>query len=166
MKATLKTQHCKDWYEANELMERLDRKEIEHSSFAVPHSEAYIVAWAELSTTKQTLSITDWQLTECPEEVAENEKSEYQLNVEVGNQTYVDILDSSEEPVLGFVLEINKGVPALHIDTDGGDCVIHLHKTPVGIVITPDNPSVVIEQAERSKFTYDQDDSLLAHNQF
>ncbi len=163
MKANLKTQQCKDFAEAAALVNELNSKGLENSSFPEPGTDAFTVVWSELSTNKQTLTITDWMFNEIPEEVAEDEKTEYQLNVEVGNQTYVDIIDSStDEPVLGFVLEINKGVPSLHLDTDGGDCVIHLHKTPDGLVITPDNPSVMINQAESSKFTYEQNDSLIA----
>ncbi|CAH1593248.1 hypothetical protein THF1C08_320128 [Vibrio jasicida] len=64
MKANLKTQTFDDWNAANDFMKKLDAKGLEHTAFPVPNSTDYVVAWAELSEDKQSLTIKDWAISD------------------------------------------------------------------------------------------------------
>ena len=88
--------------------------------------------------TKTTRHMVDWRIPEgTPLESTEHDKP-YTVNVEVGNQSFVEFIDSEKEPVMAVMIEVNHGTPMLHIELEGGDTLIHIHKTDKGLVFTPD----------------------------
>jgi hypothetical protein len=162
MKANLKTQTFDDWNAANDFMKKLDAKGLEHTAFPVPNSTDYVVAWAELSEDKQSLTIKDWAISDAPESIETHQLKPFNMDIQIGNQTYVDIFDAeSSQPVLGLVIEINQGVPALQVDMDGSDCIFRLHKTSEGLLVTPEFPLVTMKAAEPCTLTNNQDLSMI-----
>ena len=101
----------------------------------------------------QSLTMTDWD--EC------KSQHEFKADIRIGNQTAIEIIDAGGEPIMGFMLEINKGVPALHIDTDGGDAVLHIHKAQGGLVLCPDGVDQRFESAIMDEFSYNDYRALL-----
>ncbi|MNF13992.1 hypothetical protein D3C80_2160330 [compost metagenome] len=61
------------------------------------------------------------------------------------------------------MLEVNQGVPALHI-SDGQNCALHLHAAHGGIVITPDASDGRFDDAPVDRFSYQQKAMLIAFN--
>ena len=106
-------------------------------------------------------SMQDWRIDVGEEAVGEvvpdDERQVYQVTVQVGNQTAIEIVDAQGEPSLGVMIEINHGVPAVHIDADGSDSLVHIHKAQGGIVLTPESK---FQQAEVDKFAYNETNSL------
>lgn len=114
---------------------------------------------------KQTTDIInqtmeDWRICEGGP-VEDNERTRYNTELTIGNQIYVEITEENGEPCMGFILEINHGVPALHIDVDGGNCIVHIHKTKEGILLTPDYSEAIFETPEMSKLSYNDPRTLL-----
>lgn len=63
-------------------------------------------------------------------------------------------------PNLSLFIEVNKGVPAIHIsDTFYGDMQLHLHATQDGLYISPET-NTPLEPADKNHFTYNQSNSL------
>ncbi|MEZ8733771.1 hypothetical protein [Vibrio sp. 10N.239.312.D08] len=166
MKPTIITKNVPNWKAAQELMNDLEAKGIDHTSFPVPMSGAFNVVWAQLSKDESmTVPLMDWQMFESPDECEEDQKTKYSMDISVGNQTYIDISNAdTQEPVFGFILEINKGVPALHLDTFGSDAKLHIHATKEGLILSPDFPSVKFKQAPVSKYSYNEDLSLIVED--
>jgi hypothetical protein len=107
----------------------------------------------KVSEEKIKFSIKDW----------DEDSSQHEFNVElrIGNQTSVEIMDASNEPVMGLILEINKGVPAVHIDIEGSDPVIHIHKAPNGLVLCPDSSESCFESAPCNEYGYNDSRAIL-----
>ena len=85
----------------------------------------------------------------------------YTATAYLGTQSTLEIMDEHGDSSLGLAIEIDKGVPTIHINIDGGDSVLHLHKSPKGLVITPDNREVTINSAELDRYSYNDHRSLV-----
>ena len=76
-----------------------------------------------------TIGVRDWQL-------AKENPPTHELSVRAGNQTHVRLADDAHE--LALIIEINEGVPAVHVYVDDEDAALHLHQDDNGeIVVTP-----------------------------
>lgn len=111
----------------------------------------------------QTLdfSMVDWRVPENTDLEEIGDDRCYSVTAYIGNQCALEFLDDKGEPRLGLMLEINHGVPALHIDVDGGDALLHIHATNGGLVLTPDNYSSRFQSAELNRFSYNDKSSVL-----
>lgn len=100
-----------------------------------------------------SFTMTDW----------DENKPQHEFTAEIrgGNQPSIEIVDADGEPVMGFIVEINKGVPAIHIDTDGGDALLHIHKAHDGLVLCPDSNDDHFEAAPIDQFSYNDQRALL-----
>lgn len=102
---------------------------------------------------KLTKHVVDWQVAG-DEEVEEILTSPYQLNIDMGNQTGLEVIDMKGEPVMGVLFEINRGTPSLHVEIDGYDTLIHMHRIKGGLVITPDRNSNYFEKPSKEELVY------------
>jgi len=114
-----------------------------------------------MDTQKLNFQMNDWRLLEGEPLDSEQDGTVYDVSAYIDNQTSFELFDKEEEPVLGFVFEINMGVPALHIDIGGGDSILHIHMAHDGLVLTPDDDRVTFETAEPDRFAYGGSRSLL-----
>ena len=73
-------------------------------------------------------------------------------------------VDETGEPCLGVLLEINHGVPALHLNVAGGDTILHIHAAQGGLVMTPDHSGIQIDCAEPDRYAYHDGTSLLVRS--
>ncbi|SUY92843.1 Uncharacterised protein [Buttiauxella agrestis] len=98
------------------------------------------------------LQLHDWLHTqeECPG---------YTFTFTSGNQPAIE-LSRDGETALGLLIEINNGVPALHIDT-GGDTLLHIHAAHGGLVLSPDSPHMQYRQSPVDLFSYGHEALLL-----
>jgi hypothetical protein len=97
--------------------------------------------------------MVDWRIAE-GESVPDAYKVGYTAKVDIGNRIVIDINDNNGEPSIGLLIEINRGTPALHIDLDGGDNLIHIHKGQGGLVITPECKDATFDSAELDDLSY------------
>ncbi|MFV1269825.1 hypothetical protein QMK95_29340, partial [Klebsiella pneumoniae] len=64
-----------------------------------------------------------------------------------------------------LLLEINHGVPALHLNGSGGDTLLHVHAAQGGLVLTPDSSGVLFQRAGCDRYAYRDQNSLLVKEQ-
>jgi len=93
--------------------------------------------------------VRDWRLSEVvrEEDIPAEDRGTFELTHDAdikGQQHYMTIA-SKECPGFGadLVLEVNRGVPCLHITNDiAGDTVLHVYFTKDGITLVPEDPTV------------------------
>jgi hypothetical protein len=110
-------------------------------------------------TSEINLEMVDWCSSEG--DIPDADKGNYKVKYNIGNQAAVELVDESNEPVFGFMFEINNGVPALHIDLDGGDAVLHIHKAHDGLILTPNSINDRFSTAPCDRYSYNDPSSLL-----
>ncbi len=115
------------------------KKLLEVSEDANIEAEKEMIGWEVMESSY----ISKEEQTNYPEHY----QKRYHAQVTVGNQISIDIKDEQNEPSIGMMIEISCGTPAIHIDLDGGDNVIHIHKACDGLVVTPET-NVTIEECE------------------
>lgn len=94
----------------------------------------------------------DWRLNEEP--LPEEDSQSFQVKVSADSDLQCEVVDKTGTPCFGLILEIDRGVPTLHIDT-GSDSLLHIHAAHDGLVLTPDAPSRGFEDAHVDRFSYD-----------
>ena len=99
------------------------------------------------------MTMQDWRLQE--EVIPEEDRKIYAISATGGENLSVIVSGPDQEPCFGFMLEVNQGVPALHIN-DGQDCAVHLHVAHGGVVIAPDASDACFEAAPVDRFSYHQ----------
>lgn len=102
----------------------------------------------------------DWRISEQVEKAQIGDDRQYTVNVNLSNQSRFDIFDNKGEPCFGMIVEINHGVPAVHLDIDGGDSTLHIHAVNGGLVLTPDEKDRIFESAEINRYSYNDQSSL------
>lgn len=109
--------------------------------------------------------MTDWRIPEgepvCHEADSRISTATYHLD----NQTSIEVADDTGQLCLGVLLEINHGVPALHLNVSGGDKLLHVHAAQGGLVLTPDSSGVRFQRAECDRYAYRDQNSLLVKEQ-
>ncbi|HAX7126926.1 TPA: hypothetical protein JTN94_003726 [Escherichia coli] len=122
--------------------------------------QVYALLTPESLTTSSEMRLTlqDWQLgaTELPEEDCQP----YQVKVSTDNNLQCEVVDESGTTCFGLILEIDRGVPTLHIDT-GSDSLLHIHAAHDGLVLTPDAPNHRFEDAPVDRFSYNSPSLLV-----
>lgn len=106
--------------------------------------------------------IVDWVSKQGESEYCQpGDEKVYQLKAHLGNQSYIEIVDSENEPQLISILEINKGVPALHLSPDSGDNLLHIHRAQGGFTLVPDNSEIRFTTPIPDRHTYNERHALL-----
>ncbi len=111
----------------------------------------------------QTLhyQMVDWRITENTEVEESGDDRPYSVEATIGNQSWLEFMDKNGDPCFGLMIEVNHGVPAVHINSGGGDSTLHIHATNGGLVLTPDDIDARFEQAEMNRFSYNDSASLI-----
>lgn len=104
--------------------------------------------------TKQKISMVDWRILEKSELESPTHNMMYDVNVDLGNQIGIEFLSGKDEPVMGLMIEVNHGVPMIHIDIEGGDSLIHIHKSKSSLVFTPDSEIDYFERPDEDDLIY------------
>lgn len=104
--------------------------------------------------------MVDWRIPEGVNVDEPGDQRAYSMNVSVGNQSFIEIMNQDGDPCFGLAIEINHGVPAIHIDLDGGDSLLHIHAVNGGLVLTPDDAGTRFQQADINRFSYNDSCSL------
>jgi len=101
--------------------------------------------------------IKDWDESSDGEEYAISlEKTESNFGVEIGS---ID----SDKPQLTLTIEIDKGVPSIHVGSQiGGDIGLHIHSDENGLNIVPENQNQV--ETVKNKLTYEQEGFIIKHH--
>ena len=90
----------------------------------------------------------DWRI-QCGESVPARHADHYDIEVRPRDGASLDICVSHRQfPEFGFglIVEINHGVPCLHVSNDVmGDNVLHLFATQQGIAVVPEDPAMRME---------------------
>ena len=107
-----------------------------------------------------TIRISDWRVEADPGSLEPDDERPYCLEFQLGNQSYFTVTDSHNETKLEMVLEINQGVPALHLSPGAGDTVLHVHSVDSALVLTPDSIYNRFETAEMNRYSYNDSRSL------
>ncbi|NTZ41105.1 hypothetical protein EXW94_26260 [Enterobacter sp. JMULE2] len=107
------------------------------------------------------LTMQDWRLQE--EELPVEDSKVYTVKATAGENLSVEVCGPDGESCFGFMLEVNQGVPALHIN-DGQNCALHLHAAHGGVVIAPDASDGRFDVAPVDRFSYQQKAMLIAFN--
>lgn len=110
------------------------------------------------------LKMADWRIAEDSELLHEDDGRPYTATLDIANQTSLKLLDETGEPCFGVLVEINHGVPALHLNVAGGDNLLHIHVAQGGLVLTPDHTGVQIGYAEPDRYAYHDKTSLLVRS--
>lgn len=108
--------------------------------------------------------MADWRIAEDSELLHEDDGRPYTATLHIVNQTSLKLMDETGEPCFGVLVEINHGVPALHLNVAGGDNLLHIHVAQGGLVLTPDHTGVQIGCAEPDRYAYHDKRSLLVRS--
>ncbi|APE04137.1 hypothetical protein BM526_19405 (plasmid) [Alteromonas mediterranea] len=103
---------------------------------------------------KQQLTMVDWRTPEGSPLKSPTHNTMYDVNVDLGNQIGIEFLSGKDEPVMGLMIEVNHGVPMIHIDIEGGDSLIHIHKSKSSLVFTPDTEIDYFERPDEDDLIY------------
>lgn len=115
---------------------------------------------AEGITQVFTFPLKDWRVaSQVPLEHPDDDLL-YKAVCHLGNQSTFEVMNSDGDPCFGAVVEIDKGVPAIHVDA-GADAFLHIHLTPEGFIVTADDDKQRIQYATPSRHTYQGSRSLL-----
>lgn len=109
---------------------------------------------AEVEKNEVSLPMVDWRIPEGTPVEAPGDEQPFRMIACMGNQSFIEILDENGEPRFGLVLEIDNGVPAIHIDTDGGDALLHIRAAHDGLVLTPDSDQIRFEEAPQDRYCF------------
>jgi len=121
--------------------------------YALLTPESHTTPSSEISLTMQ-----DWRIDE--EQLPEEDKQSFLVKVSANSDLQCEVVDESGTPCFGLILEIDRGVPTLHIDT-GSDSLLHIHAAHDGLVLTPDAPNHGFEDAPVDRFSYNSPSLLL-----
>lgn len=102
----------------------------------------------------------DWRVSEGVAVERPGDDRHHYVTANLGGQSCLEFVDENNDPSLGVMVEINHGVPAIHIDVNGGDTVLHIHAAQGGLVLTPNSPDHHFTPAELDRFSYEDDGSL------
>lgn len=105
-------------------------------------------------------TMEDWRIAENAP-IPDSHRKTFRANIDMGNQITIEIKQENGEPSLGLLIEINHGTPALHIDVDGGDSLLHIHKGQGGLVITPEERYRSFEPAVMDEESYHTPNSVV-----
>ncbi len=101
------------------------------------------------------LTMRDWRIEEdATEDMQPGDDAEFQIEFSPGNQSYLQITDANNEPVMGMIIEINNGVPALHISMNGDCNLLHAHVINESIVLTPDHHRDRFQTVAPDRYNY------------
>ncbi len=92
--------------------------------------------------------MTDWRIPEGEPVCHEADSRIYTATYHLDNQTSIEVADDTGQLCLSVLLEINHGVPALHLNVSGGDKLLHVHAAQGGLVLTPDSSGVRFQGAQ------------------
>jgi hypothetical protein len=104
--------------------------------------------------TNQQLTMVDWRTPEGSPLESPTHNTTYDVIVQLGNQIGIDFLTDNDQPVMGVLIEVKHGVPCLHIDIDGSDTLMHIHKSKKSLVFTPDSKVNYFEQPDEDDLLY------------
>lgn len=104
--------------------------------------------------TNQQLTMVDWRTPEGSPLESPTHNTTYDVIVQLGNQIGIEFLTDNDKPVMGVLIEVNHGVPCLHIDIDGSDTLMHIHKSKKSLVFTPDSKVNYFEQPDEDDLLY------------
>lgn len=107
-----------------------------------------------------THSMVDWRIIEDTPVDKAGDEAPISVKTHLGNQPSMELFDQHGNPLMGIIVEVNLGVPALHIDV-GGDALLHFHAAHDGLVITPERYLGRFEQAPLDRYSYNQGNSYL-----
>jgi len=114
-----------------------------------------------MDTQELQFQIKDWRFLEGDPLDSAQDGTIYNVSAYIDNQVLFELFDEKGEPVMGLLLEISMGVPALRIGIGGEDSIVHIHMAQGGLVLTPDSDQVTFESAEPDRFAYGSSRSLL-----
>lgn len=107
----------------------------------------------------------DWLYEEGPEQLEEGDGDPFDVEVDL----------DSRQPSIAFFrngtlagelrVEINKGTPAVHINTTEDSALAHVHFAQGGIVLVTDSPDVMREPATPDRYAYHEGGLLFRHQQ-
>lgn len=111
--------------------------------------------------------MVDWRTTEdhdgfWGDELEPDDGRPYRVTAQLHNQPEFDFSGEDGEFLFGLVIEINGGVPAIHVNLEGGESALHIHAAQGGLVLTPDDCyGSSFEQAELDRHSYNEPNSLV-----
>lgn len=79
---------------------------------------------------RYAFSLVDWRVVEDTELDEKGDDKPILVTIQLGNQPSLEFLDADNNSLMGVLMEIDKGVPTLHVDL-GGDSVLHCRALPV-----------------------------------
>ncbi|HCX5853880.1 TPA: hypothetical protein ACGGE1_004717 [Klebsiella pneumoniae] len=155
--------HVEAW--ADEGQETILDRAIGNSDRAALQTLLIVAAQKESVGTPVIKRMTDWRIPEGEPVCHEADSRIYTATYHLDNQTSIEVADDTGQLCLGVLLEINHGVPALHLNVSGGDTLLHVHAAQGGLVLTPDSSGVRFQRAECDRYAYSDQNSLLVKEQ-
>lgn len=108
-----------------------------------------------------TFPMVDWRTLEGePLEEAADDQT-YTIEARLGNQPSLEFFDAKGESCFGLMIEINEGVPAVHVSSVDGASTLHIHAAQDGLVLTPEDKHTGFKQAEMDRHSYKDPRSLV-----
>lgn len=96
--------------------------------------------------------IIDWRAHEGMDTEEAGDERPYQFSFHSGNQPCLIFSDTNGDEILGVGVEINHGVPALHLDICG-DSFLHIHADGERLVLAPGDDRKTFTRAKPDRFS-------------
>ncbi len=107
-----------------------------------------------------SVKMIDWKIAEGCEPECSGDAKPYNMEIKIGNQVFMDFSDETGR-VSTAMIEIDKGVPTLHVYGEDEDAIMRIHCLPhKEFIVTPET-GVLINNAESSRHSYNDTKSLI-----
>jgi hypothetical protein len=111
-----------------------------------------------------SMDMKDWRIDEGDfDSMESSDSTKYKLECDLGNQSYINITDESGNARLELVIEINNGVPALHLAPSNDENLLHIHACDNAFILTPEDSKGRFYPSEVNRYTYNCDNALVIH---
>lgn len=110
---------------------------------------------------EMSYSAVDWRVGEGTEVEEPGDETPYSVVASIGNQTRFEFIDSLGNLSLSVMIEIDHGVPTVHISDNEPDNTIHMHASPEGMVLMPDCSASRFWPAPVNRYSYHQDGAVV-----
>lgn len=118
-------------------------------------TEAYLTAIvASHGKLPVSFEAVDWMIAEGEGVEDEADAQTYTVDATLGNQTYIDVVNERGDVAMGVIIEIDRGVPTLHLSKDGQEQLVHIHAAHDGIVLARDSEQVLATTAPFDRHAY------------
>lgn len=112
------------------------------------------------SRTLKDFNIIDWNFDEMDTATKKVDGHVYSVEACLGNESTFKITDEDGNSRMELLIEIDKGVPTLHVGINGECHLLHVHGLNNELVLSPDDSFVTFLPSSLDRYSYNDPSSI------